>query len=236
MPPIGGIDLSWGIVSSNNLQNTGLLFYFWLEKLSNSSNVFNLALEGAHVLIPSFLYRIKHLVCIYELFFPFYFYRIVLLTYYSWGLEILQYPLMWERSASLLSTLLFAIHTTSPTWKYPLKLSVVSWWAKLWRSTKWNWVSFLKELFILCSVWYIPLWFGVYIAELLATTLKSDKNVDNRVLCIWGLSVLMVEEILHGTETSSGLVKVLECFWIYIISGVNVVIGYLGCIDPSNCV
>lgn len=57
------------------------------------------------------------------------------------------------------------------------------------------------------------LWLKIYISELLATTLKSDKNVDNRVLCIWGLTVLMVEEVLHGVETSGGLVKVIILKW-----------------------
>lgn len=49
---------------------------------------------------------------------------------------------------------------------------------------------------------------SVYIAELLTTTLKGDKNVENKIMCIWGMAVLMTEEILHKADTASGLVKV----------------------------
>lgn len=144
MPPIGGIDLSWGI-------------------LSNSSNVFNLALEGAHVLIPSFLYRIKHLLKSRDI----------------------SVPLDVRKKCITIVNSLICYPNHFPNMEIPTQIERGKLVGKMLK---------LNEM-------------KLDIAELLATTLKSDKNIDNRVLCIWGLTVLMVEEILHGADTSAGLIK-----------------------------
>lgn len=144
LPPIGGIDLSWGIIQ-------------------NSSNIFNLALDGAHVLIPCFLYRIKHLFRTREV----------------------SVPLDVRKKCITIINSLICYPNHFPNMEVPTQIERGKLVGKNFK------IEDLK----------------LDIGELLSTTLKTDKNVENRTMCIWGLTVLLIEEILHGAETSTGLVK-----------------------------
>eukprot|EP01132_Coremiostelium_polycephalum_P006653 gene6653-8232_t len=133
-PMVGGIDLSWSIIL-------------------NSSNIFNLSIPGANILIPTYLYKIK---CILTL----------------------------------------KNGETTP----PLEVRK-------------------KCIVIICSLIFYPNQFPnleIYnqreikgklvgnnltmsdmkkdIVEVLHITLKTEKSVDNKMICIWGLSVFLMEE------------------------------------------
>ncbi|KYQ90706.1 RapGAP/RanGAP domain-containing protein [Tieghemostelium lacteum] len=133
-PPVNGIDLSWSIIL-------------------NSSNLFNLAIPGANILLPVYLYKIK---CI--------------LTLKNGDLNPSND--VRKKCIIMICSLIF----------YPNQYPQMDIYNQ--REVK---GKFLGKDLSMSDL-------KKDIVEVLQVTLKTDKVVENKIICIWGLSVFLMEE------------------------------------------
>jgi len=133
-PPVNGVDLSWSIIL-------------------NSSNIFNLSIPGANILIPTFLYKIK---CILTL---------------KNG-ELNPPSEVRKKCIIIVCSLIF----------YPNQFPNMDIYNQ--REVK---GKLLGNDLTMAEM-------KKDIMEILHFTLKSDKMVENKLICTWGLSVFLMEE------------------------------------------
>ncbi|KAM9976861.1 hypothetical protein ACTFIR_010707 [Dictyostelium discoideum] len=132
-PSSNGIDLSWSIIL-------------------NSSNIFNLSIPGANILIPTYLYKIK-----------------VILTLKG---EITIPLEVRKKCIVIINSLIF----------YPNQFPNMDIYNQ--REVK---GKLLGNDLTMSEM-------KKDIVEILSVTLKSDKSSENKVICVWGLSVFLMEE------------------------------------------
>ncbi|KAF2074910.1 hypothetical protein CYY_003787 [Polysphondylium violaceum] len=133
-PPVNGVDLSWSIIL-------------------NSSNIFNLSIPGANILIPTFLYKIK---CILTL---------------KNG-ELNPPSEVRKKCIIIVCSLIF----------YPNQFPNMDIYNQ--REVK---GKLLGNDLTMAEM-------KKDIMEILHFTLKSDKQLENKLICTWGLSVFLMEE------------------------------------------